>query len=51
MNTEQYYLLVDPNIKVLATSKFYDKYEEGIMGSTMPVAWKKNYGGQFFTNP
>ena len=25
-------------------SKFYDKYEEGIGGSTMPVAWKKNYG-------
>lgn len=41
VNTEQYYLLVDPNVKVLATSKFYDKYEEGIGGSTMPVAWKK----------
>lgn len=49
VNTEQYYLLVDPNIKVLATSKFYDKYEEGIGGSTMPVAWKKNYGkGRIF---
>jgi type 1 glutamine amidotransferase len=49
INTEQYYMLVDPNIKVLATSKFYDKYEEGIGGSTMPVAWKKNYGkGRIF---
>ena len=46
--TEQYYMLVDPNIKVLAISEFdREKYEKPkkkenkITGSTMPVVWKK----------
>ena len=54
--TEQYYMLVDPNIKVLAISEFdREKYEkpkkkeDKITGSTMPVVWKKNYGkGRIF---
>ena len=54
--TEQYYMLIDPNIKVLAISEFdRDKYENlekeenKITGSTMPVVWKKNYGkGRIF---
>ena len=46
--TEQYYMLVDPNIKVLAISEFdREKYEKPkkkenkVTGSTMPVVWKK----------
>ena len=54
--TEQYYMLVDPNIKVLAISEFdREKYEKPkkkenkVTGSTMPVVWKKNYGkGRIF---
>lgn len=51
--TEQYYMLVDPNVKVLAISEFTrDTYQKKaanaihnqITGSTMPVVWKKNYG-------
>ena len=50
-NTEQYYMLVDPNTKVLAVSEFVkDRYEKPekkeikVTGSVMPVVWKKNYG-------
>ena len=54
--TEQYYMLIDPNIKVLAISEFErEKYEKPgkaenkITGSTMPVVWKKHYGkGRIF---
>ncbi len=54
--TEQYYMLIDPNIKVLAISEFVrEKYEKPgkqenkITGSTMPVVWKKNFGkGRIF---
>jgi type 1 glutamine amidotransferase len=54
--TEQYYMLIDPNIKVLAISEFErEKYENlgkrenKIKGSTMPVVWKKYYGkGRIF---
>jgi type 1 glutamine amidotransferase len=54
--TEQYYILIDPNIKVLAISEFdresYQKPgkpENKVTGSTMPVVWKKNYGkGRIF---
>ena len=51
--TEQYYMLIDPNIDVLAISEFTrDSYqkknangvENFITGSTMPVVWKKKYG-------
>ncbi|MBL6644029.1 MAG: ThuA domain-containing protein [Flavobacteriaceae bacterium] len=54
--TEQYYMLIDPNIKVLAISEFdrarYSKpgkNENKVTGSTMPVVWKKNYSkGRIF---
>jgi len=44
MHSEQYYVHVDPNIKVLATTTFTDKSASWIGGSTVPVAWKKVYG-------
>jgi type 1 glutamine amidotransferase len=44
MNSEQYYVHVDPNIKVLATTTFTDKNASWIGGNIVPVAWKKAYG-------
>lgn len=44
MHSEQYYMHVDPNVKVLATTTFSDENASWIGGSVMPVAWKKYYG-------
>lgn len=44
MHSEQYYMHVDPNVKVLATTTFNDENASWIGGSVMPVAWKKYYG-------
>ncbi len=44
LRTEQYYMLVDPNNKVLATTSFGADHAPWIAGSTMPVVWKKTYG-------
>lgn len=44
MHSEQYYMHVDPNVKVLATTTYTDKYASWIGGCVMPVAWKKVYG-------
>lgn len=44
MHSEQYYMHVDPNVKVLATTTFSDKYASWIKGCVVPVAWKKYYG-------
>jgi hypothetical protein len=44
MKSEQYYVQVDPNVKVLATTTFTDKYASWIGGNVVPVAWKKVYG-------
>jgi type 1 glutamine amidotransferase len=44
MHSEQYYLHVDPNMKVLATTTFSDKHSDWIGGCTMPVVWKKMHG-------
>ena len=44
IKTEQYYMHYDPNIKVIANTKFNDKYYPWIDGVVMPVAWKKEYG-------
>jgi len=59
-NTEQYYMLMDPNVKVLATSKYTKasylkkgskKIENLVTGSIVPVVWKKNFGkGRIFYN-
>lgn len=44
LKSEQYYLHVDPNVKVLATTSFNAKYNDWIDGATIPVVWKKTYG-------
>lgn len=44
MHSEQYYMHVDPNVKVLATTRFNDEHASWIGGSVMPVVWKKYYG-------
>ena len=44
MHSEQYYLHVDPNMKVLATTTFTGEHAEWIDGTIIPVVWKKVYG-------
>lgn len=44
MHSEQYYMHVDPNVKVMATTRFSDEHAPWIDGCTMPVVWKKYYG-------
>jgi len=44
MHSEQYYMQVDPNNKVLATTKFSGQYDRWIKGVVMPVVWKKPFG-------
>ncbi len=49
MQSEQYYMHVDPNVKVLATTRFNGKVNSWIDGCVMPVTWKKKYGkGRIF---
>jgi type 1 glutamine amidotransferase len=49
MKSEQYYMLVDPNVEVLATTTFGGQYAPWIRGAVMPVVWKKMYGqGRIF---
>jgi hypothetical protein len=44
MNSEQYYMHVDPNVKVLATTTFNGDHASWIDGCVIPVVWKKMYG-------
>ena len=44
MHSEQYYVHVDPNVKVLATTTFTDQHSNWIGGNVVPVVWKKVYG-------
>ena len=44
IHSEQYYMHVDPNVKVLATTTFTGANADWIDGAVMPVAWKKTYG-------
>ncbi len=44
MNSEQYYMHVDPNMKVLATTTFTDEHASWIGGAVIPQVWKKYYG-------
>ena len=40
---------IDPNVKVLATTRFSGKAHSWIDGAVMPLAWKKYYGeGRIF---
>jgi uncharacterized protein len=51
MHSEQYYMHVDPNVKVLATTTFTGEHASWIEGAVMPVVWKKTYGaGRVFYN-
>jgi uncharacterized protein len=44
MHSEQYYMHVDPNVKVLATTTFSGDHAFWIDGAVVPVVWKKQYG-------
>ena len=44
MNSEQYYMHVDPVNEVLATTTFGGEHASWIEGAVMPVVWKKMYG-------
>lgn len=44
MHSEQYYMHVDPNVKVLVTTTFTGEHAPWIDGCVMPVTWKKYYG-------
>lgn len=44
MHSEQYYMHVDPNVKVLATTTFDGEHAPWAEGAVMPIAWKKTYG-------
>lgn len=49
MNSEQYYMHIDPNVKVLATTTFNGHINSWINGCVIPVTWKKMYGnGRIF---
>nr|WP_321353598.1 ThuA domain-containing protein [uncultured Draconibacterium sp.] len=44
MHSEQYYMHIDPNVKVLATTEFTSEHSLWIDDCVMPVVWKKYYG-------
>jgi type 1 glutamine amidotransferase len=44
MHSEQYYMQVDPNVKVLTTTTFSGEHASWIDGAVIPVTWKKYFG-------
>jgi uncharacterized protein len=44
MKSEQYYMHIDPNVKVMATTTFSGDHASWIDKCTIPVVWKKYYG-------
>ncbi len=44
MNSEQYYMHVDPSNEVLATTTFTGEHYSWIAGCVMPAVWKRRYG-------
>ena len=44
IHSEQYYMHVDPRVKVLATTTYTGEYAPWIEGAVMPVVWKTDYG-------
>lgn len=44
MHSEQYYMHVDPNNEVLATTTFTGEHVAWIDGATIPVVWTRNWG-------
>ena len=51
MRSEQYYMLIDPGVEVLATTTFSGETLPAIKGVVMPVVWRKLYGqGRVFNS-
>ena len=51
MRSEQYYMLVDPGVEVLATTTFSGDVLPAIKDVVMPVVWRKLYGqGRVFNS-
>ncbi len=51
MHSEQYYVHVDPNVKVMATTTYTGEQNFWIEGAVIPIVWKKQYGqGRVFYN-
>ena len=49
LNSEQYYMHIDPSINIIATTVFNGDYDPWIEGVEMPVVWTKTYGkGKIF---
>ena len=44
MYSEQYYMHIDPRVKVLATTTFSGDHAPWIEGTVMPVVWTTTYG-------
>jgi len=44
MQSEQYYMHVDPSNEVLATTTFRTQSAEWVNGCVMPVVWKRRWG-------
>jgi type 1 glutamine amidotransferase len=44
VHSEQYYMHVDPNNEVLATTTFQARSAPWVNGTVMPVVWKRRYG-------
>ncbi|MCY4561324.1 MAG: ThuA domain-containing protein [Flavobacteriaceae bacterium] len=44
VHTEQYYMHIDPNNTVLATTHFTSDHHHWIQGTVIPVVWIKHYG-------
>jgi type 1 glutamine amidotransferase len=44
MESEQYYMHVDPSNEVLATTTFSGRHDAWIKGCVMPVVWKRLWG-------
>jgi type 1 glutamine amidotransferase len=48
-NSEQYYLLYDPSVEILATTTFSGEHDPAARGVTMPVVIKRHFGaGRIF---
>lgn len=44
MHSEQYYMHVDPSNDVLATTTFDGEHAYWVVGTVMPVVWKRKWG-------
>jgi type 1 glutamine amidotransferase len=44
LTSEQYYMLVDPAVKVLATTRVVGPGMDWVAGVEMPVAWTRRWG-------